>query len=68
MRPATAFTAKVNRAARDRYAMQDVADFDDVDRGLIVGFADGWHSDDGKLLVDGAQLAYIADDTRHRTR
>jgi alkyl sulfatase BDS1-like metallo-beta-lactamase superfamily hydrolase len=62
MKPATSFTAEVNRAALDRYAMDDVADFDDVDRGLIVGFENGWRADDGKLLVDGDQLAYVADD------
>ena len=46
--------------------MEDVADFDDVDRGLIVGFEDGWRNDDGKLLVDGDQLAYVADDAAAR--
>jgi hypothetical protein len=32
-KPATTFTADVNKAALAKYAMQDRADFHDVDRG-----------------------------------
>ena len=49
-KPATTFTAEVNKAALAKYAMEDGADFDDVDRGLIAGFGDRLVSDDGKLL------------------
>jgi alkyl sulfatase BDS1-like metallo-beta-lactamase superfamily hydrolase len=34
MKPATGFTADVNRAAVARYAMDDRADFGDADRGF----------------------------------
>ena len=62
MKPATTFTADVNKAALAKYAMQDRADFHDVDRGFIAGFGDRLVSDDGKLIYDGVPLAYIADD------
>ena len=61
-KPATTFTADVNKAALAKYAMQDRADFHDVDRGFIAGFGDRLVSDDGKLIYDGELLAYIADD------
>ena len=60
MNPATSFTAEVNRDARDRYAMEDVADFDDVNRGLIIGFADGWRSVARLLLQPGSATEIIA--------
>ena len=66
-KPATTFTADVNKAALAKYAMQDRADFHDVDRGFIAGFGDRLVSDDGKLIYDGELLAYIADDARPRT-
>ncbi|MBB3979406.1 alkyl sulfatase BDS1-like metallo-beta-lactamase superfamily hydrolase [Rhizobium azooxidifex] len=61
-KPATTFTADVNKAALAKYAMQDRADFHDVDRGFIAGFGDRLVSDDGTLIYDGTPLAYIADD------
>ena len=62
MKPATTFTAEVNRAAVARYPMHDRADFDDVDRGFIAGWGDRLHSDEGRLIFDNEPLAYITDD------
>jgi alkyl sulfatase BDS1-like metallo-beta-lactamase superfamily hydrolase len=63
MKPATSFTVGVNRAAVSRYAMDDRADFADVDRGLIAGWPDGQvHNDQGDLALDEHITAYIADD------
>jgi alkyl sulfatase BDS1-like metallo-beta-lactamase superfamily hydrolase len=62
MKPATAITAEVNRAAMARYPMHDRADFEDVDRGFIAGFPDRLYSDDGRLIYDIEPFAYITDD------
>ncbi|SEL79744.1 alkyl/aryl-sulfatase [Streptacidiphilus jiangxiensis] len=59
---ATPFTADINRSAASRYAMEDVADFADVDRGFVAGFPDKLYSDEGELLRDGQMLDYVSDD------
>jgi linear primary-alkylsulfatase len=62
MRPATSATSEVNRAALERYAMDDLADFTDVGRGFIAGFPVTLHNDTGLLIRDHAELDYITDD------
>ena len=61
MKPATTFTADVNKAALAKYAMQDWADFHDVDRGFIAGFGDRLVSDDGtKAPATGSEPSRAA--------
>ncbi|MEV6104027.1 alkyl sulfatase dimerization domain-containing protein [Streptomyces sp. NPDC051940] len=60
---ATPFTAEINKAAAARYAMEDRADFADIDRGLITRLPDKMHNKDGDLIRDGELLAYITDET-----
>ncbi|WP_216911572.1 alkyl/aryl-sulfatase [Nocardia noduli] len=62
-KPATEFTADVNAAAVAKYAMDDRADFYDVDRGFIAEFPPQLYSDDGLLIRDTSLLDYISDDT-----
>ena len=61
-RPATSATSEVNRAALERYAMDDLADFTDVGRGFIAGFPVKLHNGTGLLIRDHAELDYITDD------
>ncbi|ROZ50177.1 MBL fold metallo-hydrolase [Rhodococcus sp. WS3] len=62
-KPATAFTAEVNRAAVADYPMSDREDFGDIDRGFIAGWKDDQvFNDKGELIHDGRPLEYIADD------
>jgi alkyl sulfatase BDS1-like metallo-beta-lactamase superfamily hydrolase len=62
MKPATSATSEVNRAALAHYAMDDLADFTDVDRGFIADFPVRLHNDTGLLIRDHATLDYITDD------
>ncbi len=63
MKPATGFTAGVNRAAAARYAMDDRADFGDADRGFIADFEGGQlRNEAGELVYDAHLLDYITDD------
>jgi alkyl sulfatase BDS1-like metallo-beta-lactamase superfamily hydrolase len=62
MKPATSATSEVNRVALAQYAMDDLADFTDVERGFIAGFPAKLHNDTGLLIRDHAELDYITDD------
>lgn len=63
MKPATAFTAEANRAALAKYAMDDRADFEDVERGFVAGWdEDPLRNADGAVIRDGRLLDYVADD------
>ncbi|MCX5388811.1 alkyl/aryl-sulfatase [Streptomyces sp. NBC_00094] len=59
---ASSFTAAINKAALESYAMEDRADFADVDRGFVAGFPEKLYSDEGDLLRDGRILDYVTDD------
>jgi alkyl sulfatase BDS1-like metallo-beta-lactamase superfamily hydrolase len=62
-KPASDVTAWANRVAADRYAMDDRADFGDIDRGFIAGFDDDRIvAEDGAVVYDGHLLDYITDD------
>ncbi|MEU6586905.1 alkyl sulfatase dimerization domain-containing protein [Nocardia sp. NPDC046763] len=63
MKPATEITAAANRAAAEYFPWQDRADYVDVDRGFIAGFADGLLRDsEGRIQYDQRPLDYITDD------
>jgi len=62
MKPASSFTAEINRAALDRYAMDDRADFDAVDRGFIADLPEVLRDVDGRVVRDAHMLDYITDD------
>ncbi len=59
---ATTFTSQVNLEATGRYAMEDRADFIDVDRGFLAGFPDKVYNKDGLLIRDASALGYITDE------
>lgn len=61
-KPATAATRAANHAAVDRYAMDDRRDFADADRGFIAPFAEPILTDDGRVVFDPHDVAWIADD------
>ena len=57
----TAATAEANRAALARYAMDDVGDFDDIDRGLVAKI-DKTLTPQGDLVFDFATLDDVTPD------
>ncbi|MFJ6805767.1 alkyl/aryl-sulfatase [Streptomyces anulatus] len=59
---ATPFTANINRAAAARFAMEDRADFLDVDRGFIADFDIAQRNEEGRQIFDGKMLDYITDE------
>ena len=61
MKPASGFTAEVNRAAVARYAMEDRADFDIVDRGFMADLPEVLRDDEGRMVRDARILDYITD-------
>lgn len=61
MKPATRFTADVNRAAVAGYAMDDRADFADADRGFIAGVG-ALRDAAGEPVFHTDLLGYITDD------
>jgi alkyl sulfatase BDS1-like metallo-beta-lactamase superfamily hydrolase len=58
----TQATVSANRAAAGRYAMADLADFAQADRGLIAPLPGPVRGQDGQTLFDPAAYAYLADD------
>jgi alkyl sulfatase BDS1-like metallo-beta-lactamase superfamily hydrolase len=62
MKAATGFTSAVNRDAVSRYAMDDRADFADIDRGLVAALDQQVFNDRGELIRDGTLVSYITDD------
>ncbi|MGW0935995.1 hypothetical protein [Streptomyces sp. NPDC002666] len=65
---ASSCTAEVNKAAVASYAMEDRADFADVDRGFVAGFPEKLSSDEGDLLRDGRLFDCVTDDAPAPTR
>ncbi|MER7672334.1 alkyl sulfatase dimerization domain-containing protein [Kitasatospora sp. NPDC096128] len=61
-KPATAATAAANQHATTRYAMEDRQDFADADRGLIAPLPGRLLREDGHVLFDPADYAYLAED------
>ncbi|MFC8527263.1 alkyl/aryl-sulfatase [Nocardia sp. NPDC057227] len=57
----TSYTAAANRAAVQRYAMDDRRDFDDASRGLIAELPGAYTSADGAVAFDPAAFAYLAE-------
>jgi alkyl sulfatase BDS1-like metallo-beta-lactamase superfamily hydrolase len=59
---ASAASTSANRAATARYAMDDRADFELADRGLIAPLPGPVHAEDGRVLFDPAVYDYLAED------
>ncbi|WP_245556899.1 MBL fold metallo-hydrolase [Jongsikchunia kroppenstedtii] len=62
-KPATSFTAQVNKEALTRYAMTDREDFHDIDRGFLAGFPPVVKNDAGDVVIDGPAMDWITDET-----
>ena len=60
-RSATPATESANRAATVKYAMDDRADFELTDRGLIAPLPGPVLSEDGRVLLDPASFDYLAE-------
>ncbi|MEF2977201.1 alkyl/aryl-sulfatase [Subtercola sp. YIM 133946] len=60
-RPASAASAKINHDALERYAMDDVQDFEDAEKGLIARFNGPVVRSDGHVIFDPAWFDFIAD-------
>jgi alkyl sulfatase BDS1-like metallo-beta-lactamase superfamily hydrolase len=58
----TPATITANRAALGRYPMDDRADFELADRGLIAPLPGPVHAEDGRVLFDPAAYDYLAED------
>ncbi|MFG3055946.1 hypothetical protein ACGFZP_34040 [Kitasatospora sp. NPDC048239] len=61
-KPATAPTAAANQQATGRYAMEDRQDFAFADRGLVAPLPGRVLREDGHVLFDPADFAYLAED------
>ncbi|MCQ4210942.1 alkyl/aryl-sulfatase [Streptomyces longispororuber] len=61
-KPATDVTARVNKEAASRYAMDDRQDFTDADRGFVAPFPDKLYAADGRVIFDASRFDYIGDD------
>ncbi len=59
---ATAATAEANRAAVEKYAMDDHEDFDLAARGRIADFDEPVLGDDGHVIFDEGAYDWISDD------
>ncbi|MEV0355696.1 alkyl sulfatase dimerization domain-containing protein [Nocardia sp. NPDC050697] len=57
----TSYTAAANRAAVQRYAMDDHRDFEDARRGLIAELPGAYTGADGEVAFDPAAFAYLAE-------
>jgi alkyl sulfatase BDS1-like metallo-beta-lactamase superfamily hydrolase len=62
-KPATTATAEANAAARERYAMEDVEDFETARRGLVAPLPDGRVvTDDGAVVFDVERFSFLEGD------
>ncbi len=62
-KPASPYTAEINRDAAGNYPMDDRADFADVERGLIARWdAGALTREDGVEFLDPHLLDYVSDD------
>ncbi|WP_137842976.1 alkyl sulfatase dimerization domain-containing protein [Microbacterium sp. 2FI] len=60
---ATSATREANEKARERYAMEDVEDFETARRGLVAPLPDGRViADDGAVAYDVERLAFLEGD------
>jgi alkyl sulfatase BDS1-like metallo-beta-lactamase superfamily hydrolase len=62
-KPATTATVEANAAARERYAMEDVEDFETARRGLVAPLPDGRVvTDDGAVVFDVERFSFLEGD------
>ncbi|KQZ83139.1 MBL fold metallo-hydrolase [Microbacterium sp. Root166] len=62
-KPATSATANANAKARERYAMDDVEDFETARRGLVATLPDGKVvADNGSVAFDVERFAFLEGD------
>lgn len=66
-KPASAATARVNKEAASRYAMDDRQDFTDADLGFLAPFPDKLYGSDGRVIFDAGRFHSSPTRYRHPT-